>query len=171
MSHLRSTEADALRCGYDIGYFDKSDIANWADRQIEATEAPSIALLDLSVILHTHPLDVIKLLARLGAVDPATTIETRIGFIGLLGSEKHITTQLAIWGLWSLIYEPGLTDEQQSQIYFLDDGYDLAVAGTCGTMDDIERELDEFVTPYSERLVAQHPSLLPALVCRNRRKR
>ena len=163
MSNVSSAEADVLRCGYDVGFFGKTDIANWADRQIEAIENPSTALLDLSMIRHTHPLDVMNLLRSLGPTDPAKTIETQIGFIGLLLAGQRITTELAIRGLWALIHEPGITEEQQSQIYFLDDGYDLAVAGTYGTINDIECELREFVTPYSERLANQYPHLVPSI--------
>ena len=62
ISNVTSTEANVLRCGYDVGYFNKSDIAQWADRQIEACDVPSDALLDLSMNRRLDPLDVIKLL-------------------------------------------------------------------------------------------------------------
>ena len=159
---MTAAEADVLRCGYDLGFFDKTDIAAWADRRIESTENPSTELLDLSMIRQTHPLDVMNLLRSLGAADPATNIQTQIGFIGLLLANRSITTQRAIRGLWPLVHEPGTTQEQQSQIYYLDDGYDLAVAGTYGTMADIERELREFVMPYAEQLAEQYPHLIPS---------
>ncbi len=155
-----SAEADVLRCGYHVGYFDKSDIARWADRQIATIEDPCTELLDLSMIRQTHPLDVTKLLRSLGAADLAATIETQIGFIGLLYEERKITTQLAIRGLFALVHEPDTTADQQSQIYYLDDGYDLAVAGTYGTMNEIERELKDFVSPYATRLAEQYPQFI-----------
>ena len=89
---------------------------------------------------------------ELGAADLATTIQTQ---------KQRITTQLAIRGIWVLAHEPGVTQEQESQIYCLDDGYDLAVAGTYGTMDDIERNLHDFVSPYAVRLAKQYPQLIP----------
>lgn len=156
-----SAEADVLRCGYDVGYFDKADIARWADRQIAATDDPCTELLDLSMIRQTHPLDVMKLLRSLGAADSAAT-ETQIGFIGLLYEKHQITTQLAIRRLFALIDEADTTADQQSQIYYLDDGYDLAVAGTYGTMNAIERGVSAFVTPYAERLAEQYPQIIPS---------
>ena len=55
----------------------------------------------------------------------------------------------------------GTTQEQRSQIYYLDDGYDLAIEGTHGSMDDIERELNAFVLPYAMRLADEFPHLIP----------
>ncbi len=46
MSDAAATEADVLRCGYDVGYFDKSDIIAWADRQIAASDAPRRVVTD-----------------------------------------------------------------------------------------------------------------------------
>jgi len=162
VSNYKSTEADILRCGYDVGYFDKAHIEGWADRQIEACDSPPTELLDLSMIRDTHPIDVMNLLRSIGSPDSSTSIETQIGFLGLLLAERKISTQLAIRGLFALVHEPGITQEQQSQIYYLDDGYDLAIAGTYGTMGHLERELRDFVSPYSNRLAEQHPHLFPS---------
>lgn len=161
MSNVTSTEANVLRCGYDVGYFDKSDIANWADRQIEACDVPSDALLDLSMNRRLDPLDVIKLLQSFGEADPAASIQTQIGFIGLLFAKQRISMESAVRGLWGLYREPGVTDEQQGQIYHLDYGYDLAESGHW-TWDEIDRALRDFFTPYSDRLAEQFPQLIPA---------
>jgi hypothetical protein len=155
-----SVEADVLWCGYDVGYFDKSDIARWADRQIAAVENPCTELLDLSMIRHTHPLDVMKLLRSLASADARATIQTRIGFIGLLYDKRRLTSQLAIRALFALAHEPGVTADEKSQIYYLDDGYDLAIAGTYGTMNDIQRQLKDFASPYAEQLREQYPHLI-----------
>jgi len=163
MSTDAATEADVLRCGYDVGFFDKSDIARWADQQIAAIDAPSMALIDLSMNRQLHPLDVMKLLRNFGQSNPSAIIEAQLGFIGLLLSTNRMSVELAIRGLWSLIHEPGVTDEQQSQIYYLDDGYDLAIAGTYGTMADIDRDLRRFVTPYSQVLATKYPDLFASL--------
>ena len=157
-----STEADVLRCGYDVGFFDKSDIERWADCQITAIDNPPTELLDLSMVRQTHPIDVMNLLRTLGAVDPATTIQIQIGFLGLLREKHKINTQLAIRGLWALVHESGITQEEESQIYYLDDGFDLAITGTYGTIHDIERDLNDFVSPYAKRLVQQYPQLIPS---------
>jgi hypothetical protein len=162
MLDLMSTEANALRCGYDVGYFDKSDIAQWADRQIEACDVPSDALLDLSMNRRLDPLDVIKLLQSFGEADPAASIRIHIGFIGLLLAKKGISIQMAIRGLWKLVHEPDVTSEEQRAIYLLDEGYNVAAAGYHGTLDNVDRELRGFIMPYADRLAEQFPHLIPA---------
>ena len=157
-----SAEADVLHCGYNLGFFEKADIAGWADRLIEATETPTDEMLDLSMNRHIHPMDVLRLLRTFGAAEPATSIETQIGFIGLLLSQQRITTQLAIQGLWALLYEPGTTEQQQSTIDYLDDCYDLALAGSYGTLENVQQDLITFVLPYAQRLAAQYPQLIPS---------
>lgn len=64
---------------------------------------------------------------------------------------------------FALIHEPGTTAGQESRVYHLDDEYDLAIAGTYGTMDDIERELNDYVSPYAQRLNEQYPRLILSL--------
>ena len=157
-----STEADVLRCGYQLGYFDKPDIVAWADRQIEATDTPSNALLDLSMIRLTDPMDVTKLLRSLGPVEPTASTETEIGFIGLLLTKQHIPIEKAIEGLWALVDALGITPEEERQIHHIDYGYELAIAGTYGTMADLELELHKFVEPYATRLAERHPHLIPS---------
>lgn len=162
MANTISVEADILLCGFNVGFFDNSDIERWADRHIAAIEHPPIELIDLSMIRETHPIDVMKLLSSLGVTDLATSIQTRIGFIGLLLEKQRIDTHLAIRGLWEMVHEPGTTGEQRSQFYYFDDAYDLAAGGTYGNMDDVQRELLVFVSPYAERLAELCPQLIRA---------
>ena len=156
-----AAEADILRCGYDLGFFDKPDIERWAERQIEAIEEPPLALIDLAMIRSASPVDVVNLLRQLGSTDPAASLATQLAFIGMLYQSQRLPIQHAIAGLYSLARERGLTDEQRLAIYYLDDGYDLAVAGTYGAVQDIDRDLREFVLPYTEKLKSDYPDLIP----------
>lgn len=159
MSNILATEADLLRVGFIVGYFEKADIICWADRQIEACDDPPTDLLDLSVIRETHPIDVVNLLRSLGSPVLPTSIDTHIGFLGLLYAEGAISTEHVIRWFYALVHEPGITQEKQDRIYYLDDGYDLALTG-YGSMDDIERELGDFVAPYAHQLADNHPQLM-----------
>ena len=163
MDERASLEADVLRSGFKLGFFGKPDIERWADRQIAAVDEPSLELIDLSMNQRVDPHDLLKLLEAVGQTDARQKVETEIGFLGLLLSSRRITVEKAIRSLWSLVYAPGITDEQQSQIYYLDDGYDLALAGTYGTITEIEVELRAFVTPYADKLVRNHPQLFATL--------
>jgi hypothetical protein len=158
-----ANEAEVLRCGYRTGYFTKADIARWADRQIEAIEEPRSELLDLSMIRQTHPLDVMKLLQSVGAGGPADTIEMELGFIGLLREERRVSPELAVRGMLTLAHEPGTTADQCSEIYRLDDACDCAIAGTYGSINEVEQELDSFVSPYARKLAERYPQLIPSV--------
>lgn len=155
-------EAVVLLCGFDVGYFDYDDIVKWADHQIVTTEKPADELLDLSMIQirKTHPTDVQNLLCNLSPTESSMRIEIKLGLIGLLLAKQRITTREVMSRFWSLKDEPGITDEQESQIYFLDDGYDLARAGTYGTIENVEQELHDFVMPYAQQIRERFPQLL-----------
>lgn len=162
MSIKRREEADVLRCGYEVGYFDKSDIIRWADTQIEECDSPSTTLLDLAMIRTTDPIDVMNLLRSIGSPESSIAIETQLGFLGLLVTTGAISMERAVRGLFWLVHDEGLTEEQQKQIYYLDDGYDLAAQG-YSSMDDIERDLLKLVTPYAEQLAGKYPQLIPSM--------
>jgi hypothetical protein len=154
-------EADVLRCGYNAGYFNKADVERWAECKIAALDDPPADLIELATIQRTHPLDVIKLLTSLSSSMPASnSIGTQIGFIGLAFGLGKLSLRGACRGLYALAHFDGITSEQQSEIYSLDDGYDLALCGTYGTMEDIEAQLLEFVRPFVKELDQQYPSLM-----------
>lgn len=155
-----AAEADVLYCGYDVGFFDKADIASWADQQIAAISEPSTTLLDLAMIRQTHPIDVMKLLRALGEPDAANSIEIRIGFLGVLYETGKLSLRAGIKGLWSMIHEAGLTGQQRSAIYWLDDGYELATRGEYGTLEEVVQEFCNFVAPYAQNLRDRFPHLI-----------
>lgn len=154
-------EAAVLCCGYNMGFFHKGDIEHWAEKLIEACDDPSTTILDLAMIGKTNPIDVMNLLRSLSTtIGPEVFIMSQIGFIGLRLIEKKITVREAIGGLWSLIRQQGITKEEEMSIYCIDDGCDLALAGTYGTISDVESEFFAFVTPYAQKLQSEYPEIL-----------
>jgi hypothetical protein len=163
MSDLVSIEADVLRCGYEVGYFDEADIVSWADRQITLADNPSTTLLDLSMSRQTNPVDLLRLLKSLGSWHVPAIVSTKIGFIGLLVCEKHVTIQAALSSLWAVKDDPAVTFEQQSRIYSVAYYYDLAESGIQAPLAEAEQELREFVTPYAKQLLSKHSGFILAL--------
>lgn len=155
-----STEANLLRRGFDIGYFDKSDIARWADRWILAIDEPCLELFDLSLNRSLDPYDVSKLLRSLGPSESSASAQTTLGFLGLLYEGGRISAQHTIGQLFWLVHEPELTDVESSCIYHLDHDCDLAEHEGYGTMSEFERKLSDFLFPYAEQLLARHPDLI-----------
>ena len=61
-----------------------------------------------------------------------------------------------------LVHVEGVTDEQRGVIYHLDDGYDSAIAGTYGTIDEVESAFRSFVKPYVIKVQALEIEMLGA---------
>jgi hypothetical protein len=156
----RATEADILRCGYGLGYFDNADIVKWADQQIISIDSPPTELLDLSMIRDAHPIDVMNLLRSVGSPDVSQMPSAKLGFIGLLIAEDRITTQDAIRRIYELAQDSGITQEQTLQIYRLDASYDLVLEGIDGAISTFEQELHDFLSPFSNLLVERYPNLI-----------
>ncbi|MGY8769527.1 MAG: hypothetical protein ACKVH8_13995 [Pirellulales bacterium] len=157
-----SAEANFLRCGYEMGFFEKEDIERWADSQILAVDVPSDTLIELALIREKLPADVIALLLKLGPEKPSKLIE--MGFIGLLLQLNRIDGPNAISRLYSLADEQELGGDIVSEIYHLDDGYDLAVDSSIGTVEEILGELEEFIEPFAIDLRNQYPEFIDPLM-------
>jgi hypothetical protein len=159
MTHQKPTpglQAAILCSGYSVGYYSDADIERWAERQIDLSDVPSLALIELATVRGKCSIDVMNLLRSLfGELPPSVAIEARIGYLGLAYQAKNLSLEKAIRGLFLLVHDQGVTQEQQSMIYWLDDAYDLAGAGTYGSLDDVLSEFHSFVLPYANRLKAQ----------------
>jgi hypothetical protein len=154
-------EAEILRCGYKIGYFDKSHIERWAERQIAACDEPSATLIDLAMIRQTHPVDVLQLLRSLSqSVDPHVSVEMQIGFIGLLFTSGRLSLHDAVRGLSALVLENDFDFKNKWDIYRLDDEYDLAVHGIWDTVASVESSLRDLLMPRIEELKQRVPAAL-----------
>lgn len=161
MAHQIALEAELLRCGFDVGYYEKRDIERWADKQIAAIDNPRAELLDLSMLRQVHPHDVMNKLKSLASSAPSSSTRTRIGFVGLALNRKRISLTNAIRLLDEMTSVPGVTEEEASRIYCLDDARDLAIAGISGNLADVERELHNFLSPYADELAAGELRFLP----------
>jgi hypothetical protein len=153
------TEADILRCGYEVAYFDKADIVRWADRQIETTDKPSTELLDLAMIRDADPLEVTGLLRLLGSPNAGELIQAQVGFIGLKLAEQQISPRLAIRALWKFAIDWETADDLQTEIYHLDYCCERVDEGSL-TQEELEKELRSFVIPYAEQLARDFPRLI-----------
>ena len=55
-------QATIICCGYNVGFCSISDIEWWAIQQIDALDEPPMALIDLTILRDTNPIDVMNLL-------------------------------------------------------------------------------------------------------------
>jgi hypothetical protein len=144
--------AALLHCGFRLGYFSRQDIEHWADRQIEEQGQPSLELIELAILRGKHDMDVLALLSQASAaLGPRLWIELTIGMVGRLYRAGGASLESSVRGLFSLVLDNrdnALTNEEMGTIYWLDDAYDLAVRGTYGTVEDVEKEFLTFTEPY-----------------------
>ena len=61
----REEQAAYIRLGLQFGSKSTGDVVRWADSCIQASDEPSDALIDLSLMGKSHPLDVMGKLGEL----------------------------------------------------------------------------------------------------------
>jgi hypothetical protein len=144
--------AALLHCGFRLGYFSRQDIEHWADRQIEEQGQPSLELIELAILRGKHDMDVLALLSQASAdLGPRLWIELTIGVIRQLYRDGRASLEWSIRELYLLARERQddvLTKAEMGAIYRLDDGYDLAVSHTYGTVKEVENHFLTFTEPY-----------------------
>ena len=90
---------DLLRIGFDVGYYDKHDIARWADQQINDYDDPPFALIEISLVKRKGDDEITKRLRELSETDLNAPTEGRVasGFVGMLLREGRNNLVQAMW--------------------------------------------------------------------------
>lgn len=164
MADRHATEADVLRWGYEAGHFAKHQIMKWADKQLEACDKASEALINLSLCREAEPRLVVSSLQSLGSNDTKFSIDLRFAFLGLAFGARRISLEQAARSLFAILLdidnEDLLDESERNSIYSIDDGYDLASSGAYGTISEVESDFLEFVAPYIAQLKKEHGELV-----------
>jgi hypothetical protein len=73
-----------------------------------------------------------------------------IGVIGRLYRGGKASLESSVRVLFSLLHANDYTfsRQEEGEIYYLDDAFDLAVIGTYGSIEDVKTLLVEFTEPY-----------------------
>lgn len=146
-------DAEALRLGLIAGTSSIADVVAWADSIIladRASEAPSV--LDLSVSSRRPAADVIALLSAVPGRPDAQEVGRRQAIrlrTALINQELGIVSiARAMYRLMLDGYSPDADFE--SMAYVADDGVDLALQGTYGTLDEVRRDVLAFLERYDD---------------------
>jgi hypothetical protein len=142
----------AILCGgYHVGCYTTADIEHWAVQQIDASDAPSLAIMDLAILRDTNPIDVMSLLRSLGrALPPNLPVDIQIGLFGLLYDAKRISLEKAVQKVCELGYEEGVTQDQRKVMEWLGGMCYLAFEESIGTVSQVESGFLSFVRPYAD---------------------
>ena len=154
------SDAEALRLALLTGLVDTPAVVAWADRLILAdriAEAP--AVLDLSLAGSRPPAEIVALLGQVpGAPDHASVGRRVAARLRRALESGELDVVAVARGMYRMLREGYAPDSDfEGMAYFADDGVDLALARTYGTLDDIREELTAFLARYQETEVAIAP--------------
>lgn len=155
ISSSLKAEAEGLRLGLIAGLVDVDAVVAWADRLILADQADGAPVLfDLSLSGGRKIADVISLLGEVpGAADPAAIGRRMAADLaaGLAdGSLGIVKTARAMYHITCEGFAPDA--EFESEAYWADDGVDLALEGVYCTLEEVGRQMTEFLARYQTRL-------------------
>lgn len=143
-------EAAFLQLGFRLGYYSRADIERWTDRQIEQADQPSMDLIELAILRGKHDWDVVVLLSRISSeIGPRVRTELTIGMVGKLFRTGKTSLEQSVRILFSLLHDDDYKSpqEEKTEIYCLDDAYDLAVKG-YESLGEVRTRLLAFTDPY-----------------------
>ena len=141
-------QAQALRAGLIGGYVSIPDVVAWADALIGEDHGRDVPqLFDVALL---HSVDVGQAVSLLGEV-PGEWNPGRVGrsvaklvYAGVLSgklSERQAATALLVAVREGLSPDP----EFENMAYHFDDGVDLALQGTYGSLADLRAEMLEYL--------------------------
>ncbi len=143
-------QALLLRVGFDLGRYSRSDVSDWVTAEIMEADQIDGPLLELGTLAGKSDEDISGLLRDLaGPVPEGLAARVEVGLVGRLVEAGTMKLEPAIRRLLSLVYE-GLDEEEQGCIFQLDDAYDLAAAGTYGTMEQVRNDFTDFTGRYRD---------------------
>jgi hypothetical protein len=143
-------QAEVYRLGLLSGYFTNDDVINWADHVIAEEDQPAIEVIDIAFGKRLTSVDLARLLEKVkGEVKEDLPFKIMLGLYSKQ-LKTHDTTFAEIVKSLYLMLENRVTipDKEVEMILYFDDGFDLAVAGYYGNLQDLESELREFLNKY-----------------------
>ncbi len=145
---INKNQTEIFRIGLTAGFIEIQYIINWADAKI-AEGNNDYVFIEISTAKNVGEL--ISILKRIdGEIDPNIVV---YGFFSILSyhykmypNEHRIITKT----LYRIVseYEKSLSSDEIGTIYYLDEAFDLALAGTYGTIETFKSELQLFLNKY-----------------------
>ena len=135
-------EAACLREALQLGLLGVRDVVAWSDSVIAETDTPSNALIELSSMWKADRPDAVAVLDSLCKDVPASEVwpaVLRLAYQRLL-SEPGYSRQFA-----RAMYFFAVDHGYPSAAWWFDDAFDLAEQGIDGSVEDVQRQLLEFV--------------------------
>lgn len=148
MASLRE-QGEYFRLALAMGLLDHSTVIAWADSEIERTETPCCALIDVALAGRLSRNDLIKLLAGLpGSADLELAAHRALGLLKKRYRQGEITMQAAIQSLQAYYSWASVPESEGLQAYNFDDALICAEYGYYGTTETVRAELEAFLAAF-----------------------
>ena len=140
-----------FRLGLINGFITKSDVISWVDKEIELNPDISNELIDISLSGSKSKNDFIDSVTSLTGYNLTETAAKL--FLGTLYN-KYINKEISLESLSSSLnyiskYEP-LNEQENIKLWMLEDELELAKKQIWGTVEQVEKNILAFLTPYKE---------------------
>lgn len=150
---IQKNEAERLRLGIRGGWLKIDEAVSWADRQIERTQQPPLALVDLALAHNRTREEVAALLEAIpGSADLVAVMRSSLNdLLDAVEREPRLAPDAARWLEAAAIRGELPESEFGSEAFELDDAFALAEQGSYGTVEQARDRLVAFLQEHSKR--------------------
>ena len=140
-----------VRSGLASGLLTKEEVIDWADKVITKDEQPDIFFIDLALSSSKSKNDIIHYFSDyLNFENPIIQGRPLLGLLYRQYKTGQINLNQSISKLSRLKNEAIFTDKEESYINSIDYYYELAEDKIYGTLEDVEIELNKFLSFYKD---------------------
>ena len=140
-----------VRAGLASGLLSKEEVIDWADEIITRDETPDIFFIDLALSSSKTTDDVCHYINDfLNFENPVINGRPLLGLLYKRFHDNQITLEQTVRQLFRLKFEALFTQKEEGCIYSIDDAFDCAKNGIYGTIEDVHKEVNSFLSIYKD---------------------
>ena len=140
-----------LRAGLSTGLLKKEEVIDWAEQIVSKDKTPDIFFIDLLLSSSISTNDISHYIGNyLNFETPTVSGRPLLGLLFKRFSSGELTLNKTVITLYELKNETVLSDRETAFVYNIVNDYDLARDGIYGTLKDIERQLENFLSKYAD---------------------
>lgn len=162
LTSTQKEQAYALALGVERGLVTFEETVQWADALLVAMPMPNPELIEVSATPARSPLDIVMPLRALGVdADCTASVRRLLTHLHLKFRQQPDSLPLITAALERLALDGLAPNDETAQIMSqLDDARQLAEAGIYGTIDEVARALDQFLSDESSGELIDAPPVL-----------
>ncbi len=140
-----------IRAALATGLLTKDEVIDWAIGIVAGDEHPDIFFIDLALSGSLSVNDIITQFSRFLNFDgPTANGRALLGLLCKQYQETDMSLEQAIIKLYALKSEAKFSGIEESNIYSLENAYDLAKHNVYGSIPEVKQEFEQFLFLYKE---------------------